>query len=513
MQRHPLEIPEILAHIGSFMPTWTDSYSQSFKPTTLCSCLRVSKLWYRTFLPIMWHSFKPTLLTEHIPDEAVRRHGHLVKILRMDRTRRRRDFSLLNCTNLHQLTAFDSEYIPDLQPFKSGVGAEGQDEKNDTAVPLSHGKQLLRSNPGLRVLHWESASGVMRPLDVEDFLGFVCLQSLSLNGWNCSGGKLGQVLRLLARTLKKLSVNWIDGMRPEELLKPSSGPSLQEIDTNGEEAGFRNSVDDELVLEHLQSIQLGRAPKPMDLYLSELVKHCPNLTTLELLLENNRLDATRLAHNLRIHSPNLSILILTTVLRTYQVETLLQHGSATGFRELEISVKDSSESLVSGILQHASTLERLQLSVDDGNMDKDGYLRLLVGCTKLTHFMLFRTPSFRADILEQLKQHAWGCHKSLQELSLRVEVFPSPRLRIQQEQEDQQQENISEAEKSVTEILAHMGWECVDPWDREQSNDRLRIDWTRIRLALELVQLQRLDNLRLLTLDYVDFRPSTTRSL
>ncbi|KAG0075656.1 hypothetical protein BGZ90_009635 [Linnemannia elongata] len=47
-----------------------------------------------------------------------------------------------------------------------------------------------------------------------------------------------------------------------------------------------------------------------------------------------------------------------------------------------------------------------------------------------------------------------------------------------------------------------------DCW--KQNLGRLETDWTRLRLTLDLVQLQKLDNLRLLTLDYDDFRRSSS---
>ncbi|KAF9141999.1 hypothetical protein BGX30_003627 [Mortierella sp. GBA39] len=110
----------------------------------------------------------------------------------------------------------------------------------------------------------------------------------------------------------KLLVGQIGSMRPEELLEPSSPPSLQDLDNNGQETVRENSVVDELVLEHLEFIFLGATRKPLGPYLSELVKHCPHLTTLNLNLDDTRLNATRLAHSLRLCSPNLSVLALST---------------------------------------------------------------------------------------------------------------------------------------------------------------------------------------------------------
>lgn len=59
-------------------------------------------------------------------------------------------------------------------------------------------------------------------------------------------------------------------------------------------------------------------------------------------------------------------------------------------------------------------------------------------------------------------------------------------------------------------FLADMGWEHVIHWYWKQNLGRLETDWTRHCLTLDLVQLQKLDNLRLLTLDYDDFRHSSS---
>jgi len=40
---HPLETPEIVLHIASFVPE-----------RSLLVCVRVSKFWYRAFIPFVW---------------------------------------------------------------------------------------------------------------------------------------------------------------------------------------------------------------------------------------------------------------------------------------------------------------------------------------------------------------------------------------------------------------------------------------------------------------------------
>lgn len=51
---HPLEIPEILSLIGSFVPAWTQHSKPQFSPQDLLSCTLVSKLWRHAMLPHLW---------------------------------------------------------------------------------------------------------------------------------------------------------------------------------------------------------------------------------------------------------------------------------------------------------------------------------------------------------------------------------------------------------------------------------------------------------------------------
>ena len=150
-------------------------------------------LLHRTFLPIIWHSFTADFFTEHVPDEIVRRHSHLFK--------KNRHGSRTPTTVSRSSIAPTFTCSPPMtfrpRAFRAGAGAElqGQNGEQDTVVPFSHSKRLLRSNPCLKALQWAPATDEKQPLDIEDFLGFRSLERLLLNTWNCSDGQLGQVLR------------------------------------------------------------------------------------------------------------------------------------------------------------------------------------------------------------------------------------------------------------------------------------------------------------------------------
>ncbi|KAK3810170.1 MAG: hypothetical protein J3Q66DRAFT_64094 [Benniella sp.] len=87
--QHPLELPEILSHIASYV-------HKRSRP----SCARVSKGWYQAFIPLIW---KDINLTPHRPElEAMPRYSHHVKKLNVDV--RNLILDLPQCPNLQSLT-------------------------------------------------------------------------------------------------------------------------------------------------------------------------------------------------------------------------------------------------------------------------------------------------------------------------------------------------------------------------------------------------------------------------
>ncbi|KAG0243765.1 hypothetical protein B0O80DRAFT_463821 [Mortierella sp. GBAus27b] len=67
---HPLDLPEILSHVARYV-----------HEKSLPSCARVSKAWYRAFIPLVWEDIKVIHRGQVVP-KAIWSHSHLVKRLK-----------------------------------------------------------------------------------------------------------------------------------------------------------------------------------------------------------------------------------------------------------------------------------------------------------------------------------------------------------------------------------------------------------------------------------------------
>ncbi|KAK3810168.1 MAG: hypothetical protein J3Q66DRAFT_352304 [Benniella sp.] len=91
LSQHPLEVPEILSHVASYV-------HECSRP----SCARVSKGWYQAFIPLIW---KDINLTPHRPElEAMPRYSHHVK--KLDVGVGNLILDLPQCPNLQSLVLF-----------------------------------------------------------------------------------------------------------------------------------------------------------------------------------------------------------------------------------------------------------------------------------------------------------------------------------------------------------------------------------------------------------------------
>ncbi|KAG0072087.1 hypothetical protein BGZ90_012037, partial [Linnemannia elongata] len=149
-QRHPLEIPETLALVGSFLHLWNPihpSVARSrFEPKTLATCLRVSKLWHKTLLPILWAGYW--------------------------------------------------SYIPEMRDIPTANTSPQQSSPQDFVL-----ESIYLGNPSPL-------------LDADDFAGLVGLKNLTVDNWDVSNGRLGMVLRNVAGSLKELAIERMYNVEP-----------------------------------------------------------------------------------------------------------------------------------------------------------------------------------------------------------------------------------------------------------------------------------------------------------
>ncbi|KAF9141610.1 hypothetical protein BGX30_004471 [Mortierella sp. GBA39] len=478
-ERHPLEIPEILALVGSFIHLWARNNPTlpslvRFEPKTLIACLQVSKVWHKTLLPILWAgywSWIPDM--RYISAATLHHNSHHLKMLYLNRfTTGDIDLAQINSTSLVAL---------DIYVEGARKGSEGGGGGGEGVMPLLSVKRLLRSNHQLRTLSWTGIGHPAPLLDVDDFAGLVGLKSLTVDNWDGSNGRLGMVLRKVAGTLKELAIERMYNV----------------------ESMFLNC--EEFILDRLELLAWPDCGlDDGDKSLSELVERSPRLKTLVSFAKHSDKGIRRLAETLGTSCPDFESLELHKVLQTQELEILIRILSPgrSQLRKLHFAVHSLEDGghrgLVTAILQHASTLEDVNICRSEHGKDASVCLRLLTECPRLTCFAFSaRHPPFDLDFLETLKQQnqqqqqaAWGCRETLQELRLDLVTFYLNRRQTDAERQEK------------AEILSEMGWEIVN---KDEEDDE-PIDGARMKEALELVCLQRLEGLQLLILDQIKFR-------
>ncbi|KAH7050588.1 hypothetical protein BKA57DRAFT_459094 [Linnemannia elongata] len=580
MQPHPLDIPEILAVIGSFLPLWVgptpkptckrkrnpkrnpkrppDINDLVFKPKTILTCLLVSKLWYKTLLPVLWYSYRSGFMDE-VPDAVIRRnspHFRILSILQWSQwSYRCFNFACFECTKLVELDIYldeggsgggggsveqDADKEEDGGHEETGVASEsstrqkgartGEGHESRAVVPLPDAKRLLRTNPRLKRLSWTGPVRSTTALDVEELVGLTGLEDLSLDRWDCSDGRLDMVLKSVAGSLKVLNIGWICGVEtglssvplspissPSSSSSSSSSPatittaatalqSLREKIRNGMGNGHSNTTDEFWMLPQLEDL-VWSGGELDDEYLSELVKRCPKLKSVTLYVNHGGWDFDRLAASLGSYCPEIETLDINPVIETYEVEAMIRHCSPNRpqLRKLRIAVNGPNElGLVTAILPHASTLEEFDIYRTQDEMDGPLYLRLLVACSRLTRLAFFsRAAPFDVEFLETLKQERWGCCETLRELRLDLGFFHKYRRQTRAER--------LETKALLSEVG---GWVEVMAVEEENGggggddNDEYEVepfDMIKLRQVLELVQLQELKELEVLILDEVEF--------
>ncbi|KAG0373172.1 hypothetical protein BGX24_012051, partial [Mortierella sp. AD032] len=416
-------------------------------------------------------------MVDMIPPEAIAPHCHLLKTLRMPSY----DIPLVKplllrgCTNLVEL-----DIQINIQQLKS--------QRNDEPVGLPE-QQLLRSNPLLKKLRWVGDYKLGADLEPEDFVGLKCLETLSLQFWRCEDGQLARTLKVVSWTLKRLSIGWMHGVRPEDFSPPAA--LLQEggKGRHGKDTGPYYAREDlNGVILRLDRLEWHCGDIDVESF-TELIKCCPNLKSLK--LYNNRTwNIDGLAEGLRLHCPLLESLEIPYCLQSPPLKTFIHRCSTAGLRILHIASRKSEEDIISGALHHSSTLEELRIERYLDNMDALTFLPLLAECTKLKRFALHSSFKYFANTqnpLEALKEEKWRC-RGLQELYLKF-GFIQGYCTITEENEQELRRMTSEA-----------GWEMV-PFSYRNNQFQL----THLPKVFALLDFQELKELQRLVLNDVPF--------
>ncbi|KAG0325088.1 hypothetical protein BG004_003298 [Podila humilis] len=97
-----LEIPEILARVGHFIPQWTTHIACRFSPRQILQCTQVCRLWYNVLYPLVWQAFDDSIM-QYIPIGVIRLNANWIRVLD-HRHNFKVNNAFANCQNLVQLT-------------------------------------------------------------------------------------------------------------------------------------------------------------------------------------------------------------------------------------------------------------------------------------------------------------------------------------------------------------------------------------------------------------------------
>ncbi|KAF9286178.1 hypothetical protein BGZ74_001337 [Mortierella antarctica] len=140
---HPLELPELLLRIASYLPVFIpDPLGRyAFNPHDLISCLKVNRIWNLSISPLLWtmyDSYEASRLK--IPSRLLEARSHHFRYIRLSKCRSQ--------------FAFHSFQVQELE-----------------ALPIdksSNALDLIRANPQLRALSWYLPSKDRSPNGQED---------------------------------------------------------------------------------------------------------------------------------------------------------------------------------------------------------------------------------------------------------------------------------------------------------------------------------------------------------
>ncbi|KAI8600601.1 hypothetical protein EDD21DRAFT_376711 [Dissophora ornata] len=265
----PLEVYEIIARIGEFIPLWLpNEHSRlTFTPGTLVSCTAVSTAFRQALLPILWRTYDISLM-QSVPDDVVQKYSPYFRILH-------RPYSIatgiLTCARLVELTV-------------AGTDMEAQ--------------QLVRLNPLLKTLDWTGPTEYCLeevPVVKRDMLlGLKELETLRLSEWSLGQDRqLMMMLRTVGSTLRRLTLDTISGGErdqsghsSESLFLPmeiEKSLTIRELSLNLQFTRSRQLVDLVCCCPDLEALTLVAVCEADIRVLSaNLGRHCPRLSTIKI---------------------------------------------------------------------------------------------------------------------------------------------------------------------------------------------------------------------------------------
>ncbi|KAG0380967.1 hypothetical protein BGX24_002187 [Mortierella sp. AD032] len=395
---HPLDLPEIIARVGYFLPLWAQVLSEhtcrvetALRPKTFLTCLLVSKLWRQTLLPILWTLYDAEGMS-HIPKDTLTLYSPFFRTFHV------------------QQGQIASNYCGTLLTSAT---------LNPGAADLDQMRKILYTNRGLKSLEWNGPT-TSEFLAIDDFTQLPLLESLSITQWNISAGRLGQALAPLAGSLKKLDLGWLEGVNNRGIWDQDENESGNDVQAMEDD---NNNLGDCPILPLVETFRVSGLPYGVDP--TWIVQRCPNLTRLDLTLyrndieggEEDRIISKRLADSLRNQCPKLKAFALRGSIKQEHKMTLIRNCTAAtadnGLSELVVVLSSVNKDTLDIITRHALTLETLGILNSTHEDPSMAYLfRMPVICPRLKWFSVAAWSCWEVegqDVLRALKVPTWRC--------------------------------------------------------------------------------------------------------
>ncbi|KAF9560850.1 hypothetical protein EC968_005984 [Mortierella alpina] len=408
---NPLEIPEILARVGLYIPLWVKSIPNPhhrrigttttttlrslrpvFDPQYLLACILVNKTWHDILQPILWFTFDDTYPRSTSPVAIAnlsRHHAHF-RILELSRS----------CPTI---LSFPLKQLPHNLIH---LDLSGLDNNEWT-------KELVLQNPRLQSLHWQGGDfhrddyGTLDGLALSKKLSR--LQELHLECWRIDKG----FMALLRRnpSLRTISLDFVTGEIDELNTHPATIGARLTHDTQGLDKDPNEDDDDdydkEVLLPNMTSLTICKDVGSGAL--EALVRLCPKLEELSWMGSHDG-DLRSLTSNIRQSCPSISALTYSTV-EVMEDESAYAGliGGLTGLVELQIRIPSLNHLFTDALLKHANTLEVLDLRIQRDRKtqptQRTDLRRILEGCHQITALSIEGSSSKASDLFT----FNWAC--------------------------------------------------------------------------------------------------------
>ncbi|KAF9917071.1 hypothetical protein BX616_002009 [Lobosporangium transversale] len=384
---NPLDIPEILARVGLYIPLWifpdrtsTDCndrsrFRPSFAPQTFFNCILVNRTWHDILLPFLWFTFDDMVFrgcTPLLATNILSRHGKHIRVLELSRPNpavASIPLSLLPHNLLHlDLTGLDNS---------------------------AWAKALVLQNTRLQSLHWQGGDFHRDDYGLFDASALSTkmnrLNDLHLECWKLDGS----FMRLLRKnpSLRRIALDFVTG---EIYPMSTASTSLEKLGPmEGQEPGTACAIevnvtdtdddDNEKDVKLLQLTSLTVCKDVESGALEALVRLCPALEELSWMGSHDG-DLKQLTLNLQECCPSLTALTYSTV-DIFQDEATYAKliESIPRLVELQIRIPSLGDLFTKALLKHSSTLEILDLRILRHHALSHGSLkRILMGCPQIT---------------------------------------------------------------------------------------------------------------------------------